>query len=584
MKHSNLESIFRFLDMRRPENIRQFMAGFRHRLTHVNYEGGAPELRALTRSERLCIHELIVALRLHPNNSLLVQASLRFVGAIDGNDQEVLAAAQEFDALGTLDIWQRPQDDPLALEAAQARFERFGGVHSNRTTESQNLRELAPGAFMPPRMPPPSHINRNTKSCVRCSSIHRHCSRLEPVCGACFSEHYRCDYPPEGLSVREVNPNAARTGARSIPRPNDQTPLVNPESGDNTIVVDNSSDFNVQINTPAKMGSLASGSIEVNKPKRRKVGVNQVTKRIRDGAFPKKMAPDIAALIRWSEDDKLRNQPRLRPGETIVTHVNDLDRKSAVVAKREDSKLRISVKTTNDRIVHNDYGNKVDWNDRKSVDRLNRWRNQVLRRCSGGDGKRRPTFLETEIDTFLDILESHLQLLDVGGQWSRIKWKAVVATFNELLAGKIFKAGEKTVQRRWNRSERYNGSAKKMSDGAPLDEDRPFKSRSVGSFKNILEFLVHERAQRVVENAKAADKSVDRNSKARIQAQDVEKYETDGDDESEDFDEPEDDDSHHDDKHEDGGNADEAGAAGQPDLSYRSQVRDRLGKRWIRGG
>lgn len=186
--------------------------------------------------------------------------------------------------------------------------------------------------------------------------------------------------------------------------------------------------------------------------------------------------------------------------------------------------------------IQHRYRRKVDWNDKKSVGELSRWRGQIFFRCLGPKRGSRHVWLESERDLFLDLLEEHLK--EIGGRWTRINWDAVAKQYNERLKGVIQKAGEMTAERRYDKNyQRTNRDP--MSKSQPLKEDRKAPIRTGGSLHTQVTYFTIPRAQKVKEKAVAKDqkaKAAESKGEQELSGMDEEEEVVDNDDaDDEDF-------------------------------------------------
>jgi len=222
-------------------------------------------------------------------------------------------------------------------------------------------------------------------------------------------------------------------------------------------------------------------------------------------------------------------------------------------------------------------------------------------------------WLESERDVLFEILQEHL--IKVEGRWSRIQWDVVAKMFNKRFEGVTQKAGEMTAERRYNlnnstMSSKAKGSkTKKTSDtqatstSQALKKDRQAPQRSGGSLRAQLANFTDPLAQKIIDQAKAEDRKANHGDSAgeglntdddEVGEDDDESFEgLDGDLEGEGY--TGDDDSAEANlriveeaecRERRTGLAAAAEEQRQIDLltNPRQIAKDRLGKRWLRGG
>jgi hypothetical protein len=144
--------------------------------------------------------------------------------------------------------------------------------------------------------------------------------------------------------------------------------------------------------------------------------------------------------------------PRKTPGDRAVDD-GTLDFENAVVGEKDESKLCIEYSTTrsdpknpNNTIrgdrVQKRYSELVDFNDAKSVNKLNGWRGQIFRRNFPGICRKKfnHSWLQTETDTVLELLRAQMTN---GKRWT---WVSLANSYNSKMAGQLQKAGEKLVK------------------------------------------------------------------------------------------------------------------------------------------
>ncbi len=144
--------------------------------------------------------------------------------------------------------------------------------------------------------------------------------------------------------------------------------------------------------------------------------------------------------------------PRKTPGDKAVDD-GTLDFENTVIGERDESKLLIEYNTVRrgrkdpnknirgDR-VQKRYPELVDFNDAKSVNKLNGWRGQIFRRNFPEVFRKKcnHAWLQAEVDTVLKLVSA---LLASGKGWT---WASLAKSYNSKMAGQLQKAGEKLVK------------------------------------------------------------------------------------------------------------------------------------------
>jgi hypothetical protein len=144
--------------------------------------------------------------------------------------------------------------------------------------------------------------------------------------------------------------------------------------------------------------------------------------------------------------------PRKTPGDKAVDD-GTLDFENAVVGERDESKLFIEYstirrdpkdpnKTIRGDRVQKHYPELVDFNDAKSVNKLNGWRGQIFRRNFPEICRKKfnHAWLQTEMDTVLELVRAQMTS---GKRWT---WVSLANSYNSKMVGQLQKAGEKLVK------------------------------------------------------------------------------------------------------------------------------------------
>lgn len=126
MVRINTSSIFETVDLDDAASLRRIMNALHYLLTNTVLYSAAPELKAIQgegRQQENSVTQIILSrIRMMPNHLLLLKATLRFIDARDGTDQQVLNAAKELETLGAGKVLISPQAHPAAYVAAEALF------------------------------------------------------------------------------------------------------------------------------------------------------------------------------------------------------------------------------------------------------------------------------------------------------------------------------------------------------------------------------------------------------------------------------------------------------------------------------
>jgi hypothetical protein len=176
-------------------------------------------------------------------------------------------------------------------------------------------------------------------------------------------------------------------------------------------------------------------------------------------------------------------------GERCIPDPN-INRDCAVVGKPDPSKLSVTFQTerpgpdnrksfiSSDPVTY-EYSNPVDWNDRKSVDKLNSWRYQVLKRTIGQKRESRPPWTVTEQSKLIELMSAHLKSPQTGGHYSQINWHQIERDFNQFFQNRSHLKGEMTAETSYNvRGEDRVAKSRKLA------MDRPHLPRSAGAIEN----------------------------------------------------------------------------------------------------
>lgn len=151
------------------------------------------------------------------------------------------------------------------------------------------------------------------------------------------------------------------------------------------------------------------------------------------------------------------------------------------------------------------YPKTVNWRDTESLERLNKWRNQIFLRSFGSNRDTRHPWLEIERDALFELLREHLLTPEVSGRWLKINWKHIAEDFNKRFAGTIQKAGSMTAGRRYRTKNMKSSEWDVISPSHPLPTDRDAPIRTHGSLRSQIENFSHPTGIEIVEEAKRKD-------------------------------------------------------------------------------
>ncbi|KAJ8063920.1 hypothetical protein OCU04_007770 [Sclerotinia nivalis] len=148
------------------------------------------------------------------------------------------------------------------------------------------------------------------------------------------------------------------------------------------------------------------------------------------------------------------------------------------------------------KITHR-FTEEVDWNNKASVKKLNKWRGQIFERAFGSKLPRRWKYTYGEMNVLCDILEAHLATSEVGGLMTNVDWKLVTTRYNAHFEGVTQSAGEIYA------SATFTGDdgKKESVSGQRMKESRQAPVRSLIGLRNQ---LYHFKDQRVIDLLKGA--------------------------------------------------------------------------------
>jgi hypothetical protein len=167
-----------------------------------------------------------------------------------------------------------------------------------------------------------------------------------------------------------------------------------------------------------------------------------------------------------------------------------INRDCAVVGLPDLPKLSVTFQTErpkpnnpgnfipSDPVTYN-YQCSVDWNDKKSVDKLNSWRYQLFKRTIGQKRESRPPWTISEQNKVIELVHAHLNSSSTGGRYSKIKWNEIERDFNQYFQNRFHHKGEMTAETAYN-----TRGEDRVAKSRKLMADRLHLSRSAGAIEN----------------------------------------------------------------------------------------------------
>jgi len=140
MVRINADSIFKNVDLDNADSIRRIMVGLNYYLTNRVLRQAAPELRQMQSREQRVANTILATIRTSHGYPLFLEATLRFIEARTGNNQQILVAARGLEILATGIVLTLPQSYPVEYAAAQALFDRTRAA-DNFVETRQSLQE-----------------------------------------------------------------------------------------------------------------------------------------------------------------------------------------------------------------------------------------------------------------------------------------------------------------------------------------------------------------------------------------------------------------------------------------------------------
>ena len=208
------------------------------------------------------------------------------------------------------------------------------------------------------------------------------------------------------------------------------------------------------------------------------------------------------------EQENKKHRPKRRRNHRVIQD-DTYDRTSAKIHEPDKSKLTITFNTETDHPtikgksvpgepVKHEYHDRVDWADKKSISKLNCWRNQIFFRSIGPIRESRPRWTVMEMHFLCCIVQDHLET--VGGRYSKIVWECVAKTFNRVMDGRMQRIGEATTK------SGAKGSHHKTKMGC-LKVDRHAPVRSANALQAQMERFTDSWPVKIVEDSRNADKT-----------------------------------------------------------------------------
>jgi hypothetical protein len=180
-----------------------------------------------------------------------------------------------------------------------------------------------------------------------------------------------------------------------------------------------------------------------------------------------------------------------RPGPRNVTWqlVPGSDRLPAVRGKLDASKFAIIRQSTNrvpqaiDTFLF-EHVIGFDWNDGQSITKLNKWRQQTIRRFEGTlVHERRLPWSAVEHRRLAELMQNALQAN--GNNRTMLDWEAIARDFNDSFKGLVQRKGEPLARPFSSHKKTADGILSgELCDAGVIDHDRIGSSRDANALKN----------------------------------------------------------------------------------------------------
>ncbi|PMD16683.1 hypothetical protein NA56DRAFT_308287 [Hyaloscypha hepaticicola] len=217
----------------------------------------------------------------------------------------------------------------------------------------------------------------------------------------------------------------------------------------------------------------------------------------KDDEFASLSPEDVSSPTKGSKLAKKKFTAKRKYGERCIPDPS-INRDCAVVGPPDLSKLSVTFQTERPE------PNNPDWNDKKSVDKLNSWRYQLFKRTIGQKRESRPPWTISEQNKVIELVHAHLNASSTGGRYSKVKWNEIERNFNQYFQNQFHRKGEMTAETAYN-----TRGEDRVAKSRKLMADRLHVSRSAGAIENQFNHFTHPTARQLIADARKADQDYD---------------------------------------------------------------------------
>ncbi len=147
------------------------------------------------------------------------------------------------------------------------------------------------------------------------------------------------------------------------------------------------------------------------------------------------------------------------------------------------------------------------------ISQLNAWRARVFKRWGlSGQPAKNETWMESERDKLLELVQNHLASPDIGGRWLLIDWGMMERDMWNHFEGTMHPVGEWTAPIEYENLLRRTS---RCSEHKALTAPRPASHRAARALMVAMLHFKDERAKQLVQDARAADDRYSQNQKAQ---------------------------------------------------------------------
>ncbi|KAF8866346.1 hypothetical protein BDZ45DRAFT_781238 [Acephala macrosclerotiorum] len=139
------------------------------------------------------------------------------------------------------------------------------------------------------------------------------------------------------------------------------------------------------------------------------------------------------------------------------------------------------------------------WSSQRWIDRLNKWRYQILHRKLGAEGDSRWQWTVAEEELLYQLLNEHLPTVD--GRYSQVNWGDVADRFNGQMRGRHFNQHDLTAVTQYKK-----GKETVVTASRPVATAHDFESRTAKALKTQLDKFTNDAARKILMESKKADK------------------------------------------------------------------------------